>query len=846
MPLISRKASLKWARAKSLNKIIIMPPVLDKASRQFQGIRSQLTVVLLVTSVFGVLAGVHHYAEVFPVYWTRIALFDFLAWIGACLSVAWLLRKGAPTQALRLFILSVCVYLAIGVGLEASAAVALLFISSYLYGRALLRAIFQGNDVDGNASQYVFTGLAILLAVFGVLIHFPVNYRALYAAILATPILSVFVSRERFRNWRDFVNGVAARTTAFEEIPYWRCVLMVILLGAVARYALFPTVGYDENAQHLRLWTQLADHHTYAFDVVTQVWEVAPFAVALLHAITSLIVGEDARGALTLALMLLLFAQIWAVLAHFSLKRHDRLLMLALFASTPMLGSLLGTLQAELFLALMMAGGVRFALEAGRNWLSRETLVIAAIAAMCAATKLPGAVIGVLLLAAVAVQLSASRDSAQPLLRPWGMVILVLLLPLLALMALNSYLTAWKITGNPFFPLYNGIFKSPYFEAVNFSDSRWVKGFSLQSYWGLFFKTSSFVEAKDFVAGFQYLFLPFIALFAVGRACGKRLVIVLIPLVGFGITMFAMTQYWRYLFPALPLAIVVISALLWEQRGIAGKQQPAVARGAILACIALNLYFFPGISWVFEDAPQQAYTEAGRRAITERINPAKLITAYINERYPGATVLYPASAPFGATLKGSPVFVNWYAPSNQARFGALKSIADVGDFLKDENIGFVVWNTSDLSPPDGPEWLLRAYLSQVGYPELRIGNFTLYRIVGHDLAYREVFDFRKQVSAEAKTVEDDPPRTLANVPTDGSTLPRYHLSFRCQSATGRLVAQIKWETGSPYYRLIPCSKAPLEFSESLPIPNGASHAEIQFARQDTPEAVLTDIRLETN
>lgn len=823
-----------------------MPALLNKALQRFHGMESRLIDALLVASVLSVLGGLYHYAQALPVYWSPLVLLDLLAWTGAGLGMALLLRRSTPTWALRLFVLAVCLYLAIGVGLDATAAVTLLFISSFFYGRALLRAIFLNKSNDISGSQCVFIGIAILLAVFGVLIHFRVNYRAFYAVILAAPVLGAFISGNGLSNWRGFIDGVAARTRHFEEIPYWRCVLMVILLGAVARYALFPTVGYDENALHLGLWTQLAYRHVYAFDVVTQVWEVAPFAVALLHAITSLIAGEDARGALTLALMFLLFVQIWAILAHFSLKRHDRLLMLVLFASTPMLGSLLGTLQAELFLALLTAAGVRFALEVEHKWLSKETLAVIAIAAMCAATKLPGAVIGVLLLAAAAVQIGASRNSGRPRQRSCSMAVLALFFLLLTLLALNSYITAWKITGNPFFPLYNGIFKSPYFEAVNFSDNRWLKGFSLQSYWGLFFKTSSFVEAKDFVAGFQYLFLPFIALFAVGRPYGSRLVIVLIPLAGFGIAMFAITQYWRYLFPVLPLAIVAISALLWDRHGLVGKRHPAVARGVILSYIAINLYFFPGISWVFEDAPQQAYTEAGRRAIAERINPAKLITAYINERYPGATVLYPASAPFGATLKGSPIFVNWYAPSHQAHFGALKNVVDVASFLKNEKIGFVVWNTSDLSAPGDPEWLLGAHLSQAGYPELRIGNFTLYRIVGHDLAYREVFNFRKHVSDEAKTVEDDPPRTLATVPTDGATVLRYHLTFRCQSSVGRLVTQIKWGTGSSYYRLIPCSQAPLEFAESLPIPNGASRTEIQFARQDAPEVVLTDIGLETN
>ncbi|MGY2487090.1 hypothetical protein [Cupriavidus sp. CP313] len=820
--------------------------LLNKTMLRLRETRNHLTVVLAIAPVLGVLAGLRYYAPEFPVYWTAGVLHDFLIWTAACLGIAWLLRRNAPTQAHRLFAVAISVYLAIGVGLDATAAVALLLVSSFLWGRGSLRLIFEGGSDAANWSLCVFLGLAVQLAIFGVLIHFPLNFRAFYVAILSAPILALLLSGGLQRGWRGFVNGVAIRTRTFDEIPYWYFVLLMILLGAVARYALYPTVGYDENALHLRMWTQLTYRHVYEFDVVTQVWEVAPFAVALLHAIVSLVAGDDARGALTLALTLLLCAQIWAILAHFSLKRHDRLLMLVLFGSTPMLGSLLGALQAELFLALMMAGGVRFALEARDGWLGSRMLVVLTIAAMCVAAKLPGALIGILLVGAAALQVSLSRSLGHPPQRLRSPALLILFLLLLISMALHAYVTAWRITGNPFFPLYNGIFKSPYFEAANFADTRWLKGFSLESYWGLFFKTSGFQESKDFVAGFQYLFLPFIALLAVGRTDLRKLWIVLIPLAGFGVIMFAMIQYWRYLFPALPLATVIISALLWEKHG--GQEwQRAVARVAILACVAINLYFFPGVSWVFEGPPQQAYTAAGRRAIAERINPAKLLTAYVNERYPGATVLYPASTPFGADLKGDPVLVNWYSPSHQARFAAATSLTHVANFVKDEKVGFVIWSTYDAPTPEHPEWFLREYLSQAGYPELRIGNFTLYRVVGHDLAYREAFDLRKQISGEVKIAKDDPSAAMpVTVPTSGATRLRYHVTYRCQSATGRLVALIQWGTGSPYYRLMPCSETPLSFSESLPVPDGASRAQMQFTRQDTAEAELTDIRLEMN
>jgi len=800
--------------------------------------------ILLIASVLCVLAGLAHYAAEFPVYWKPDVFRDFLAWSAACLGIAWLLRRVAKVRATRLFALAILLYLSIGVGFSASAAVALLFLSAFLYGRTSLRLVFSSGSEAADWSQCIFAGLAVLLAVFSVLVHFPVNFRALYFTILAAPLAGQLLCGRMMLGWRASSEGMAARMKALDEIPYWYFVLLATLLGVVARYALFPTVGYDENAQHLRLWTQLAYQHIYSFDVLTQVWEVAPFSVALLHAVASLTAGADARGALDLAFLLLLFTQLWAILAHFSVRPLDRMLLLLLLASTPMVGSLLGTLQAELLLALMAAGGVRLALEAKDGWLSSKTLVVISIGAMCAATKLPGALIGALLAMATAVQVWLSRSPAQPVQRPrhWTML---LFLSLMVLLALHSYVTAWKMTGNPFFPLYNGIFKSPFFEAKNFSDARWIKGFSLQSYWTVFFRTSGFLESKDFVAGFQYLFLPFLALAGITRAHRKQLLIVLIPLAGFGIAMFAMTQYWRYVFPALPLATIVIGVLLRERPG-SGSGHIAIVRAVIFFYAAANLYFFPGISWVFETAPQQAYREAGRHQITEKINPVKLMTAYVNDKYKGARVLYPASAPFGASLEGDPIYVNWYSPSTEARFGEARNLAGVADFLKVEKVEFVVWSTYDAYVPGSPEWWLREYLSRAGAPELRLGNFVLYRVIGHDLPYRQVFDLQKDASDTTKIVRSEAPEILTTVPIGGASLARYHATLNCQSPAGRLVFQINWDTGPTYYRLIPCSGEPTNFSESLPVPSGASRAEIRVGRQDAPEILLTNLTLETN
>lgn len=78
--------------------------------------------------------------------------------------------------------------------------------------------------------------------------------------------------------------------------------------------------------------------------------------------------------------------------------------------------------------------------------------------------------------------------------------------------------------------------------------------------------------------------------------------------------MFATTQYWRYMFPAFPVAAAVIKGLLIRIPQEEYFVEELVARRiVIIGCIVLNYYFFPGVVWFFSVAPQASYTERASR-----------------------------------------------------------------------------------------------------------------------------------------------------------------------------------------------------------------------------------------
>jgi 4-amino-4-deoxy-L-arabinose transferase-like glycosyltransferase len=71
------------------------------------------------------------------------------------------------------------------------------------------------------------------------------------------------------------------------------------------------------------------------------------------------------------------------------------------------------------------------------------------------------------------------------------------------------------ISGNPMFPYYNGVFKSPYFDPSNFLDTRWNSPLNLETLEKMTFYGSRYVENWDYSLGFAFFtfLLPIPVLF---------------------------------------------------------------------------------------------------------------------------------------------------------------------------------------------------------------------------------------------------------------------------------------------------------------------------------------------
>lgn len=774
---------------------------------------------------------------------------DALAWAALTIVFGGLARAMFPRQAHETLLLGLLFVLAFGVGFTQFGTALLWIFSCWTVGILTIRGLRRSLSLwPSNLTEAVLIGSAISFAVWGVLIHFPINYQGLHTALLMLPL--VFLTG-RFTEVRD--RAVASYLHVvrpwIHALPFWSWTLGLAAISWVLRWASLPSLGFDDHANHLRMWTELSANHRYSFDIGSQIWSVAPFLVNLLHAELSLIAGDDARSALNLVLASVLLILMAGILHRSKLPEWAQWLLIVLMASTPMLGNLLLSLQTELFLAVLALAGLNLVSDRD-GWRSWYIYGVLACVAMCAGTKLPGAVLGMAILVAYAIRwwhLRATKTPPEYALRITGALLLI---PL-GFVALHSYGVAWAVTGNPVFPLYNAVFRAPEFDPINFSDPRWIRGFSLESYLRAFFHTSEFLESGNFVAGWQYLAILPLAVLALMRSGAPfALRVISVPLFGFGLVMFSATQYWRYLFPVMPLAGVLFGALFVKDRRYLSFAVSVLA----LVCIGANLFYFSSVTWIMNSPASLAFSADGQRALKALYAPAAVLTQKVNELAPGSRVLYHPSTPYGATLHGRPLYPNWYQPRNDRAFQSVSDYQTLKAYLEGERPDFAILSISPSS--NAREKILREYMAQFGYLEGQANNFLLYRLSNHAVDYQRIFELRPPNGESLPKAEwlipitdggitaSSNSKAVANVYTFRARQARYSIEFKCTSDAGFFVAQINWDRGAPYYRLIPCEAKDVQFNEAIPIPVGANKGLIYATARETNEIHVKNIKVE--
>ena len=568
---------------------------------------------------------------------TAAALLILAPWIFAGLAAALLLLLTAIAVG-PVALLSVCFFL----------------ISAWSLGALLMgRKRLPRNPLWPHLLSLLL-GIAIYIFLIVFAVRLPVNYASVYALALALPILA------NLPTVRRDLPGILRKAASF-PLRSWGerlgCAAFLFVLIVHWFAVLEPETSADGLSIHLAIPANIAAHHVMTFDPSRLTWAVMPMGADFIWSIVFLLGGEMAARLLNLAILLVLLGLLYAAVRRW-VSPAVAWLLVTLFATTPMVQLVTGSLFVENLLAALVLGMMIALWRFGEAGERRLLYVAATLGGTAMATKFGAIAILLPALACAAVEVWRRKQSGVRWAIAFGLMLLA---------AAPPYAIAWVKTGNPIFPFRNEKFHSRQLDPkADIRDIRFHESLTWSTPYDLTFRTNRYYEGQHGSFGFQYLVITPLALLALlvwprRQAVGAAAVAVTAILLVLGTEPNA-----RYLYPALPLLFVPLAALLgWA----AGRQRAlALALTAFsIACAAINVYFLPASSWYHKDF-YGPFTPVQREAYAGEAAPIRNVIAWFNRAHPRSAVLLTQDS-YIAGLDGDVYENHWhqYATLDQIR-----------------------------------------------------------------------------------------------------------------------------------------------------------------------------------
>ena len=207
---------------------------------------------------------------------------------------------------------------------------------------------------------------------------------------------------------------------------------------------------------------------------------------------------------------------------------------------------------------------------------------------------------------------------------------------LCAIIASPPYLTAWVKTGNPVFPYFNDVFRSPHYDMTpKWADERWQTRFTWHTPFDVTFRSSKFLEGQNGALGLSWIFLILLLLTAPRSMFTRPVIAALLVGSFFFLFTWSRASYIRYLIPAFPLLLFGFAGYLRALK----SGQPNLYRtviGVTVATILSGVFLLPSSGYWHKNfclSPIKFKMEAA--GYVERNAPGRVMVEYLNRRAPG-------------------------------------------------------------------------------------------------------------------------------------------------------------------------------------------------------------------
>lgn len=530
-------------------------------------------------------------------------------------------------------------------------------------------------------------GKACYVLLLTSLSFFPINNRFSHALI---PLLLLLISRnglaEIVRILRCNLFAANDHVTPRRRLsfPAFFFLLSALLLIFAAVH---PGFDGDAMTMHMRIARELLNQGLWAYDVQEYVFSVMPLAPQLNFASLFVLGGTEAVKVELIIQFLLTLALV--VTGGGFRPRPLGIVIAAVLCLVPMFVREVAGLFTEITLCgFMLSAAVLFS-----SALRHRSLTVSAFTALCAAGAAATKPFGLLLVPLVTLLLAWAWHAESVSEKKLKASLTILLA-----IALGScfYLVAFLKTGNPFFPFLNGLFKSTYWDPVNFLDRRWVTGVSINLPWLMTFDSSKYEESASGSMGLSILFL------AICSTCffliRRRNLVASIPLalgVFYLAAVLAQVQYLRYLLPGLLL--IATSCAYYMQYAIP-RLIAALWIPTLISLVAANIFGLPSsrfLNGLMHIPVTNLFIAGSYRGIISNNFAEESLDAH---RYLGQVLSASARATptvlmlgcsYGAHFSGRTIYTNWVNHSWKRQEPRLMDPAAFQQYIDDNAVTHV-------------------------------------------------------------------------------------------------------------------------------------------------------------
>jgi len=639
--------------------------------------------------------------------WARLDILNMGIYIGLILlSFWWVLRTKSPRLWILLVAFSWAVFL-FGAGAVFSV-VYLTLVAIVIGHRILLLTNLPDLDYGGLALRAAL-GYSILIGIFQLTVFLPIN-TAGFVLIVTLPIL--LFQRELVKTLFSEISDLL-QSPLKPDIGTLLLVIPIALLLILLVYASYPESHSDALTVHLMIPHQVLVNARWNFDVSNFVLAAMPKGANWFFTMHYLLAGEPAAR---LANFLLTVYSAWLVFAIVCriADRTAGALLAAVFLSAPLTSWVVFVAFEDALLSYVVLAALVILIEKWQNPTAGVSFVIALLLSVAVATKMQGffaaVPIFILLLSRMIWLRSVSLKDLSFSLIP---VILIAAIP---------YASSAIITGNPVFPMFNSIFKSPYYPPADFSNTQWSAKPSLSYIYDLTFHTSRFMEGTDGAFGLGHLLLLPGALFAALFERRSSLVVPIVVTICFGLLLMPFIQYARYLYPTFAILAVAGSGLYCQASKEGWRRFMIII---FLGIIVFNLSLTRSLNAYYRFLLPNPLS-AERPAQPAPVAELQFNTLINAEAGRDARVLY-LGREYGAGLDGLPIYGNWMNPRLNAALFAVKDQLDVINLIRSWNITYVS-AINDYEPKFANFY---RWLPTIGKLEVQIGTSNLWSITPH-------------------------------------------------------------------------------------------------------------------